>query len=744
MVDQPTAPPTDPAPKPRPSPARRAASALWRRTRSSAPGLMISVLAAGLLSTALGAGAMGRADEMSDGAVWLWDSPAGESFRVNGDNARIDLVAALPGSAGSPVQVTQNDDYLLLHDPETGRVTSVDLREMGFSGVLELGTSSDFGLALGEGTAVVIDRASGEVKAVDPATLQPTGPSLRIPAPLVGGAFDDSDTLWLGVPTQGTVVGVRVEGEEAVITQTASVADPGADIAVTVLDDGVLAVDRSGDRMVAVRNGGESRTITSPVPLEGAEVPPRTRGDLAAVTLPGSGDVVTVSDPTGSAGVDHFSTGREGGGTAVPYEGRFYVPFPEDGTVRVFDPTGDELNPITLPGAEGPLELETREGNLYINSPETGVAAVVDPGGRATVIDKTAPPPGPGETDEDDPAPGEPDAGETTAPEPGDVPVPDAGGPEPGDTTAPEPGGTDGGTAPEAPVVENPRDDEEEEDEGTAPGAPTPVSFTAGDGSVTLSWPEAYSPDSPVETYDITWQGGSTTVDGSELEATITGLENGTSYRFRVRASNAFGTGPAAQTEEVTPSPRAPGAPSGVAVAAAGSDSVTVSWEAAEGAADYLVSASSDSGPVSDRTSTGTSVEIAGLAPGGTYTFTVTARGTGGVSGESATSAPFTMPTQEIGAPASVSFSASGDTVTVTWSQVEGATQYTITPHGDGSRSLSEVSTPGTAAGGGQLSYTYQPRGSGRCYSFTVLAASESATADSGTTSTASCSREFR
>ncbi|MEE2046877.1 hypothetical protein Q7689_26440, partial [Nocardiopsis tropica] len=401
MVD----PSSDPAPPaPRPALLRRWARAAGERTRSHASGITVTLLAAAVVSSVLGTGAVGRADEMSDGTVWLWTSPVGEAVRVNGNNAAVDLVASLPEAAGVDVQVVQNDEYLLLYDPATGKVTSVDLRRMGYSGVLELGSGGDFGLVLGEETAAVIDRATGEVKAVDPATLQPTGATLNVPAPLTGGAFDDSDTLWLGVPTQGTAVGVRIQGEDAAITETLAVAEPGTGIAMTVLDDGALVTDPGDGRVVAVRGDGDPVVTDVPVELEGAEMPVRTHGDDVAVTLPGTGEVLTVTDPAGSAGIGHFPAG-DGGGTATAYEGRVYVPFPEEGTVRVFDAQGAELNPVSLPGAEGPLELEVREGRLYINSPHTGVAAIVDPDGGATVVDKADPPPGPGDADGGAPAP---------------------------------------------------------------------------------------------------------------------------------------------------------------------------------------------------------------------------------------------------------------------------------------------------------------------------------------------------
>ncbi|GAA1450042.1 fibronectin type III domain-containing protein [Nocardiopsis tropica] len=736
MVD----PSSDPAPPaPRPAPLRRWARAVGERTRSHASGITVTLLAAAVVSSVLGTGAVGRADEMSDGTVWLWTSPVGEAVRVNGNNAAVDLVASLPEAAGVDVQVVQNDEYLLLYDPATGKVTSVDLRRMGYSGVLELGSGGDFGLVLGEETAAVIDRATGEVKAVDPATLQPTGATLNVPAPLTGGAFDDSDTLWLGVPTQGTAVGVRIQGEDAAVTETLAVAEPGTEIAMTVLDDGALVTDPGGGRLVAVRGDDDPVVTDAPVELEGAEMPVRTHGDVVAVTLPGTGEVLTVTDPAGSAGIGHFPAG-DGGGTATAYEGRVYVPFPDEGTVRVFDSQGAELNPVSLPGAEGPLELEVREGRLYINSPHTGVAAIVDPDGGATVVDKADPPPGPGDADGGAPAP-QPLPGGNAGEQPetgGTAPDPGAGTPASEEPSAPEPEPAPAGAGDPDPAPDG------EPDAGEAPGAPTPVSVTAGDGSAFLSWPEAYSPDAPVDEYRITWEGGRVTVGGDELEAEVTGLANGSAYRFMVRAVNSHGTGPAAQTSEIVPGPQAPDAPADVTATASGSGTATVSWSAVEGANDYLVATRAASGEnPSDRTSGQTSVDVAGLSPGETYTFTVTARTEGMVSGESTDSAPLTMPEVRLGAPSGVSHTVSGDNVTVTWAQVDGAAEYTITPRGDGG--LGAVTVTGSSAGGGQLSHTLGRGGTGRCYSFTVVAVGADGTAaDSSTSSQSRCEQEFR
>ncbi len=86
----------------------------------------------------------------------------------------------------------------------------------------------------------------------------------------------------------------------------------------------------------------------------------------------------------------------------------------------------------------------------------------------------------------------------------------------------------------------------------TAPGAPTGVSATAGNGSATVSWTAPNNGGSAITSYTVTPYIGSTaqtpvTVSGSPpaTSATVTGLTNGTSYTFTVSATNAVGTGPA-------------------------------------------------------------------------------------------------------------------------------------------------------------------------------------------------------
>ncbi|GAA1102339.1 fibronectin type III domain-containing protein [Nocardiopsis metallicus] len=716
--------------------SRRLLGSLAQRTRAGSSGLVLSLMATALVSTAFGVGALGQSDEVSDGAAWLWNAATNEALRINGNNAEIDLVASLPEAEGARVQVEQNDDHLLLIDPETGKVTSVDLNELGFSGRLELG-SGDHGVVLGKETAVVIDRAGGEIRAVDPATLQATGNSLTLEGPLVGGAFDDSDTLWVGAPSQGHTVGIQVTEGEAAITQTVAVASPGADIGVTVFDDGALAVDRGGSRVVAMREGDDPVMVTMPAPMADSAMPARTRGEMAAVTKTEDDEIVTLLHPYGAAETTLFPVEQPGSGVAVPFAGRVYVPFDDEGIVRSYAPDGRELDSLTLPDAEGPLELEAREGSLFVNAPDTGSAAVVDETGRATLVDTAEAPPGPGEIRGETPAV-QPENG---APVPDSPPVgnPDPGG-DPGNQNEGSPGGSEGGPGNE--TTNDPGTQDPEPGQSTGPpGAPTPVTAQAGDGSVELTWPEAYSPDAPVQSYEITWEGGGTTVGGSELHTEITGLANGTAYRFRVRAINEYGTGPAAQSPQVIPDREAPGAPGSVLAEASGNESATVSWEGADNAVDYLVSSNAQGGASapSNRTTSSTSLVVTGLEPGATYTFTVTSRGAGGVTGESATSSSVTMPEIEVGAPDSVTHSVSSGSVSVSWTAVENAEQYRITPHGDGAANGMAETT--VAAENTSHSFT---RSQGRCFSFTVRALGPGGIEGEGAArSTPACEREF-
>ena len=124
-----------------------------------------------------------------------------------------------------------------------------------------------------------------------------------------------------------------------------------------------------------------------------------------------------------------------------------------------------------------------------------------------------------------------------------------------------------------------------------APAAPSGLTAAAGNGSVTLAWNA--STDSTITRYEyqVRWAGVGwgewTAISGSGAATAshvVTGLTNGTEYRFHLRAVNVSGAGTVAPNADpwyvkATPAAPLPAAPSGLA-ATAGKGSVRLTWNA--------------------------------------------------------------------------------------------------------------------------------------------------------------------
>ncbi|MCI1787321.1 MAG: fibronectin type III domain-containing protein [Actinomyces sp.] len=201
--------------------------------------------------------------------------------------------------------------------------------------------------------------------------------------------------------------------------------------------------------------------------------------------------------------------------------------------------------------------------------------------------------------------------------------------------------------------------------EATVPGAPTSVTATAGADSVDVTWATpADNGGSEVTGYTVTLLKDGQTVgtrDASSdaASATFPDLEPGT-YTASVAAVNARGSSAPASSDPVTiaapaTEPQAPAAPT---LTATSPTSLTVAWKApADGGAaltGYTVTLTPDdgSGPLTQTVEAGrTSFTFTGLTTGLSYTATVSAANTVGVSMPSAASTALTLKAEEAPTP---------------------------------------------------------------------------------------------
>jgi hypothetical protein len=163
---------------------------------------------------------------------------------------------------------------------------------------------------------------------------------------------------------------------------------------------------------------------------------------------------------------------------------------------------------------------------------------------------------------------------------------------------------------------------------------------TAQSTSPTLSWGSSSGAASYEYCYNISAScGGGWTIAGSGANANISGLSNGTTYYWQVRARNAAGTTDANggtwwsfTTQAALPGAFAKGSPSNGATAQL--TGPTLSWGSSSGAASYEYCYNTTAGCGGSWTSVGNSasIGISGLSNGTTYYWQVRARNAAGTT----------------------------------------------------------------------------------------------------------------
>ncbi len=251
------------------------------------------------------------------------------------------------------------------------------------------------------------------------------------------------------------------------------------------------------------------------------------------------------------------------------------------------------------------------------------------------------------------------------------------------------------------------------------PTEPLNVTAVRGNQQATVSWVAPVSNGGgTISQYTVTSNpGGFTATTPGTLNATVTGLTNGSSYTFTVRATNSAGTGnPSAASNAVIPAtlPSAPGTPTASRLDSAAS----VSWGAPASTGGTPITGytvTSSPGGFSATTTGAQSATVNGLTNGSPYTFTVVAINGVGIGPASAASNPVT-PATFPGAPGMPTAVRGNAQATVSWTPPASTggspiTNYTVSasPGGQSATGLSPVTVAGLANGS---SYTFTVRAS--------------------------------
>jgi hypothetical protein len=271
----------------------------------------------------------------------------------------------------------------------------------------------------------------------------------------------------------------------------------------------------------------------------------------------------------------------------------------------------------------------------------------------------------------------------------------------------------------------------------TAPGAPTGAKATLGNAQASVVWKApTKNGGTPITGYSVTASpGGGTATTTGATTAIVTGLTNGTSYKFTVTATNAIGTSPASPASNAVIPRAAPSAPTGV-VATPGGAKAIVSWTAADNGGSritrYTVTASP--GGRTATTTGATTATVTGLTSNTSYTFTVTATNVAGTSPASAPSAPVTPLTAPT-APTGVMATRGVATAVVSWTAPvsnggSSVTRYTVKASPGGRTATTTGATTATVTGlASNTSYTFTVTATNAIGTSAASAASTAATA---------------
>ncbi len=262
-----------------------------------------------------------------------------------------------------------------------------------------------------------------------------------------------------------------------------------------------------------------------------------------------------------------------------------------------------------------------------------------------------------------------------------------------------------------------------------APGTPT-VGRTTLSKSVEVAWPQPANNGAPVTAFQVTSAGGTQTCAASPC--LITGLTNGTTYTFKVRAHNVVGWGQYSAASPGAMPNAIPGAVTALAVADPQDRTLKVSWGLPPNEGTPVLKYQVTWSGGGSQTVTGTSFTASGLDNDTIYTFRVIAVNLDGpgpaatIEGQSG-GAPQTPPAPTF--TSTNSANANSRSVRISWPAIDpngpGPTTYTLTRSGGGTKTVCADVTTTSCPDDGLAN-------DGTVYSYSLVAANADAKAAPG------------
>ena len=201
----------------------------------------------------------------------------------------------------------------------------------------------------------------------------------------------------------------------------------------------------------------------------------------------------------------------------------------------------------------------------------------------------------------------------------------------------------------------------------TVPAAPSGLSATATNTSLTLSWTAVTGATS----YEVKRGASGVATVSSGASHSFSGLTASTEYTLYVRAKNSGGT---SDWNSLTATTMALPTPGGLRITRQGGVILELAWDRVAGATGYEVKRVAGTAETTVPNAGCCSVRFLDATADTTYTFTVRARNSSGISSWSAALSVTTGPPT----PTGLSATTTSSSLTLTWSAVTGATSYEV------------------------------------------------------------------